>query len=99
MLKGSYPRLLGFFATLAVPALATRAIFGEAELKQVLPILLSLPFGALAIMALASGQVWFAERGGCGAYRISRAKEPISYWVTVGMWGATSVLFLSALLR
>lgn len=94
MRKGSYPRLLGFLATLYIPSLAIGVILGEAVAKRALPLLVSLPFAALVIMALASGHVWNADRDSRGAYKVSRAKEPFWYWVAVGMWAATSLAFL-----
>ena len=88
MREGSYPRLFGFFAVLFIPSLEVRVILGEAAMKRAVPVLAAIPFAALVGMAVVSGSVWFAEKGGYGAYRISREKEPLWYWFTVGMWGA-----------
>ena len=95
MRKGSYLRLFGFFAVLFIPSLVTWATFGEVALKHALPVLVAAPFAALVVMALVSGSVWYAEKGGHGAYRVSRAREPFWYWITIGMWFATSLAFLS----
>jgi hypothetical protein len=93
MREGSYPRFFGFFAVLFIPGLAIRAISGEAEVERAVPALGAIPFGALVVMALISGSVWFADRDH-GAYKISRAREPFWYWFAVGMWGALAAGFL-----
>jgi hypothetical protein len=97
--KGSFPRLFGFFAVLFVPSLAAGAIFGMQTAERAMPGLFAVPFAALVVMALASGSVWVADHGGNGAYKISRAQEPIWYWVWVGLFAATSLGFLSFYVR
>jgi hypothetical protein len=98
MHEGSYPRLLGFFAVLYGPSFLIGGLFGVAAMKRAMPALVAIPLAALAGMALVSGSVWSAQRGGNGAYKVSRLKEPFGYWATVSVYAACSIgaLFLYA---
>ncbi len=88
-----YLRLFGAFATIPIAALSIGVIFGRQTALSTVPALFVAFFGALATMALINGSVWFAERGGKGAYRIDGKKEPFWYWLIVATYGVFSLAF------
>ena len=81
-----YLRLFGALATIPISALLIGVLFGRRAANFVAPGLVATFFGGLIIFALTSGSVWFAERGGNGAYKISRKKEPFWFWLTVTLY-------------
>jgi hypothetical protein len=90
-----YLRLFGAFVTVPVTGLLIAALFGRQAAMFMIPALFVTFFGALITSALISGSVWFAERGGSGAYKISRNKDSFWYWMIIILYGAIGIAFAS----
>jgi hypothetical protein len=90
-----YLRLFGALAAIPTAALLIGVLFGRRTATFLTPALVAAFFGGLVIIALTSGSVWFAERGGSGAYKIGRKKEPFWYWLTVTLYAVFCAAFAS----
>jgi hypothetical protein len=99
MREGSYPRLFGFIATLILPTVALWALFGEPVMRRAGPFLVAMPFIALVVMGVQTGSIWWADRGGYGAYKVSREEEPFWFWVNAVMLAGCAVASLYQLYR
>lgn len=99
-MKGySHVRLLVAFAIIAIAEGLIGLIFGGGAAGRSFPALLTIFFGILIALGIVSDSVWFAERGGRGVYKISRKREPGSYWVTMGLYSVACLAFAALYLR
>jgi hypothetical protein len=95
----SHVRLLVAFAIIAIAEALIGLTFGSGAAGRSFPALLAILFGILMALGIVSDSIWFVERGGRGAYKISRKREPGSYWVTMGLYGVSCLAFAALYLR